>query len=261
MLICPKCNSELIKNNNVYICKNGHSFDIAKRGYVNLVLGNAKSTGDDKKMVRSRTQFLNQGYYENLRKCIGEILTTCNLHVLVDAGCGEGYYTNYFKQILPLCNVFGFDLSKYAIDEACKAKSGVCYGVCSSFHLPLNDECCDGIISIFAPIDMKENTRILKSKGYFLQVGPGPKHLWELKQKLYSNVYENKIEVGHEGYKLVKEKYIEDTITINNKEDIWALFQMTPYYWRTPKSKSEQLHQLHRLSTTIQFHVALYKKE
>lgn len=261
MLICPKCKCKLNKVDNCYKCNNNHSFDIAKRGYVNLVLGNSKATGDDKQMVKSRTKFLNHGYYENLRICIGNILTSCKIHTLVDAGCGEGYYTNYFKQIFPASEMYGFDLSKYAIDYACKAKTGVNYCVSSIFHLPLSNESCDGVVSIFAPVDMKENTRILKEKGYFLQVGPGPRHLWELKQELYSDIYENHVEIGHDRYKLVKEEYVEDVITIDNKEDIWALFQMTPYYWRTPKENAQRLQGLRKLITTVQFHIALYQKE
>ncbi len=261
MLICPKCKCKLNKIDNSYKCDNNHSFDIAKRGYVNLVLGNSKATGDDKHMVNSRTQFLNHGYYEKLRTCIGNVLSSCEMNTLVDAGCGEGYYTNYFKQLLPSCEMYGFDLSKYAVDEACKAKSGVNYCVCSIFHLPLDNLSCDGVISIFAPVDMDENTRILKENGYFLQVGPGPKHLWGLKQELYSDIYENQVKVGYEGYKLVKEEYVEDVITIDHQEDIWALFQMTPYYWRTPKENVQRLKNLNKLITTVQFHVALYQKE
>ena len=261
MLICPKCGNELKKEDRSYRCKNNHSFDIAKRGYVNLVLGSSKATGDDKEMVKSRTRFLTHGYYQNLQQRLIEILDKVTPTCLIDAGCGEGYYTNAIKQAYPSMQLYGFDLSKYAIDEACKARSGAIYGVCNVFHLPLQDQYADAILSVFAPIDMNENSRVLKKGGYFIKVGPGPKHLYQLKQQLYKDVYDNELETGYDGYELVLDEIISNEIDVENQEDIWALFQMTPYYWRTPKDRAEQLKQVSSLHTITEFHISVYRKE
>ncbi len=261
MLICPKCHEQLKKEEHVWRCAKGHSYDIARRGYVNLVLGSHKASGDDKAMVRSRTRFLSHGYYHILQKRLATMLQKLALETLIDAGCGEGYYTNYFQEVLPATQIYGFDLSKHAIDEACKAHRGVTYGVCNIFHLPIAKHCADGVVSVFAPVDSKENYRVLKTGGYFLKVGPGPKHLYELKQLFYTDVYENEIETGYSGFTLLHEEIVEDTITIQDAQDIWALFQMTPYYWRTPKQQAEALKQCKELTTQISFHIALYRKE
>lgn len=261
MLKCPKCQSSLKKEEHVWRCAQGHSYDIARRGYVNLNVGTHKVSGDDKEMVRSRTRFLSHGYYQILQKRLGEILQELNLQTIIDAGCGEGYYTNYFQTHLSNSAIYGFDLSKYAIDEACKAKTKVTYGVCNVFHLPLEQASADGILSVFAPIDIQENARVLKAHGYFLKVSPGPAHLLELKQILYPKVYENELETGYPGFTLVHEELLEDTITIVDIQDIWALFQMTPYYWRTPKQQAEKLKEITKLTTKIQFHITLYRKE
>lgn len=261
MLICPKCKKQLVKINHSYKCENGHCFDIAKRGYVNLVLGSSKGSGDDKEMVRSRTTFLNQGYYANLRNRLSELLSEYPCTKLVDAGCGEGYYTNYLKQHHDHLELCGFDLSKFAIDEACKAHSGVTYGVCNIFHLPIADEGCDAVLSVFAPIDAQENHRVLKQDGIFIKVGPGPKHLWELKQELYEDVYENEVSNEYDDFTLIHEEVLTNTIHVDQNQDLWSLFQMTPYYWRTKQETANHLKELSHLDVTTEFHITIYRKK
>lgn len=259
MLECPKCKHTLVKREHRYQCDQNHSFDIAKRGYVNLLLGNHKTTGDDKEMVKARTTFLNHGYYHMLQQRLIELLTKQSIQVLVDAGCGQGYYTNAIHEACH-CETFGFDLSKYAVDEASKAHNGAFYGVCNIFHMPLSDECADALVSVFAPIDIRENARVLKQKGIFLKVAPGPKHLIDMKKVLYQDVYENEIETGYDGFELITEELLEDEILLQDQADIKALFQMTPYYWRTPKESVDKLFRMERLQTMIQFHITCYRK-
>ena len=69
MLKCPKCDKKLNIVDKSYRCENGHSYDIAKKGYVNLLMSQQSSQkrhGDDKLMVRSRRDFLEKGYYSDL---------------------------------------------------------------------------------------------------------------------------------------------------------------------------------------------------
>lgn len=261
MLLCPKCNLELKRIDNTYTCEAHHCYDVAKRGYVNLLIGNHKATGDDKDMVKARTNFLANGYYKPLQAVLLEELKKINPGVLVDAGCGEGYYTN---EIAKLCNqtkIYGFDLSKFAVDEACKAKLAITYGVCSVFHMPLSDSSTDVVLSVFAPFDSNENARILKEDGYFIRVAPGKQHLMEMKQILYQDVYENeKLDCEYAGFTLEYTKQLEYEVTIHNQQDIWALFQMTPYYWKTPKEGSERLKACSELHTTVAFEIQVFKK-
>lgn len=261
MLICPKCKEILKKEEHQYRCHQGHCFDIAKRGYVNLVLGAHKISGDDKNMVKARTNFLSHGYYQPLCDRLLCIMKELHGKVIVDAGCGEGYYTNQIKRQIKDIQLYGFDLSKYAIDEACKAKMDIIYGVCSIAHLPLLDASVDSILSVFAPIDLDENLRVLTKDGYFLKVGPSPKHLLQLKELLYKDVYENEVDKNLDNrMQLVHEETLSYTIDIENSDDIWALFQMTPYYWKTSKDASDALKKVTKLTTQIEFHIQLLKK-
>ena len=261
MLLCPKCREELTREGNVLRCENHHSFDIARRGYSNLLLGNRKGTGDDKEMVRARTRFLSQGYYQPLCTALCEYLQTVSPACVVDAGCGEGFYTNQIRKALPSALVYGFDLSKYAVDEACKAHLDITYAVCSVFHMPLGDECCDALVSVFAPFAIEEVSRVLKSGGYFIKAGPGPLHLMDLKKVLYEDVYENQIEeANYPGFVHEDTRVIDYTIHVQGQDMLQALFQMTPYYWKTPRSGIEALKTIEELDVRIQFHLDIYKK-
>ena len=103
---CPNCQSALIpmltEKPYVLRCERGHSFDLAKQGYVNLLLPQKRGAalpGDNAEMVRARTAFLDGGYYrafsDGVNRMICDTVTAAGIEcpVILDAGCGEGYYT------------------------------------------------------------------------------------------------------------------------------------------------------------------------
>lgn len=261
MLCCPKCQSILVKDHHRFFCEKGHSYDIAKRGYVNLMPSMQKQSGDDKEMVKARSLFLSGGYYAPLKNALQDIVQSLSLHTLVDAGCGEGYYTNALKKQYPQVDLVGFDVSKFAIDEACKAKVGVQYAVCSVFHMPLKNESTQGVLSVFAPFEAEEIYRVLEDDGYFIRVSPGKRHLMGLKDVLYQDVYENEDQWKElKGFILHKRQELAYRIQVETSEQIWALFQMTPYYWKSSKQASETLKKLTSLETEVVFEIDVYKK-
>lgn len=262
MYRCPKCKEALVRSDRTYRCAQTHSFDIARQGYVNLLLGNKKMTGDNQEMVHARTAFLHHGYYAFLQQRICQLIDELHPSVLIDAGCGEGYYTNELKRQLPMCEIYGFDLSKFALKQAAKAHPEVAYAVASVADLPMCDACSDVVLSIFAPIYPEEVYRILRTQGYFVKVAPGPSHLWGMKEILYKTVYEN--ESDHAEYSdmnLIHEELLEKTVTIQGSDDIQALFSMTPYAYRSPRDTSEQLKNMDTLQTQLQFHIQIWQKQ
>ena len=102
-LCCPVCKKRLVyaKDLHVFRCENGHSFDIARQGYVHLRPGGANGKGhphgDDDEMVRARTRFLESGAYAPLSDQINQTALACScftrgqVATICDAGCGEGY--------------------------------------------------------------------------------------------------------------------------------------------------------------------------
>lgn len=263
MLICPHCGAPLIREERVLRCENGHSYDIARSGYCNL-LQSSKSgdhTGDSKEMVAARRQFLDRGYYAGLADGICERaaqLAGTRAVRLVDAGCGEGYYTRRMAQQLDerglLAQCVGVDISKSATQYAAKRDGRTQYVTGSVYHMPLADSCADLVCSIFAPTPPEEFARVLRPDGAVLCVVPGAEHLWELKCAVYDTPYKN-CEEKHrlDGFELAEQRKIEYPIHLSDPADIRTLFAMTPYAHRTPRSGLERLHALKELDVTVSF--------
>ena len=265
---CPVCGGILERTDKQYVCLNGHSFDIAKEGYVNLLPANfqhSKTPGDDKEMISARTRFLEGGWYGPLRielcKLIKELAPPSP--VLLDAGCGEGWYTQAMAGTVAALGgrTAGIDLSKPAVKKAAKRCPGAELAVGTLYHLPMGDGTADVLVNCFSPLAADEFGRVLRPGGLFLYVVPGPRHLWELKEVLYDTPYENEEKrEEYPGFRYRDIVPVETTFTLPAKQDIQDLFSMTPYYWKTPKAGAERLARLDRLTVTGQFRVHILER-
>ena len=276
ILFCPHCKNELNQIGNTFKCVNNHSYDISKKGFVNLLLANqhhSDNSGDEKGMILSRVRFLNTGKYDLLRDLITETIKS-NLdsskdNVVCDLGCGEGYYTTYFHNKLKdefNLSTYGVDLSKQAINE-CTIRQrqikleDIKFIIGNLNYLPIQNESVDLIVNSFAKIDENEFLRILRKNGIFLRILPGTKHLLGLKEVLYENVRLNEDKETYiEGFELIDIKESEGNILLNNQE-INDLFTMTPYYYKSPKDTSESLMKKEELNTIISFKILVYRKK
>lgn len=259
-LICPLCKRLLIKSNNSLKCAFGHTFDISKHNYVNF-LTHGKSHGDNKEMIISRRDFLDKGYYEDLQKAVGyEIGKLKNIQSYLDAGCGEGYYTQEISSVLNSEDIWALDISKDALIQANKRLKNTNYIVGSVYDMPFfQDNSFDLVSSIFSPFAAKEINRVLKKGGYLLSVIPGKLHLFGLKKLIYDNPYANAVkDFAEEGFEFVSNTDIEYDITID-KDTALTLWKMTPYYYRTPKSGMERLNNIDKITTPVSFHIVIYK--
>jgi len=268
---CPVCGESLSREDRTYRCPNRHSYDIAKEGYTYLLPPNQKHSaapGDDKGMAASRREFLSKGYYAPLLDALcREILSrTDDAPILLDTGCGEGYYTAGIYQALrdagKTPQMAGTDISKAILRYASKREKSIEFAVASSYHLPLHDESVDILLNCFSPLALEEFRRVLRPGGYFLYVVPAADHLWELKQVLYDEPYPNEEkETPYEGFTYEAIVPVDSHITLKSPSDIHALFQMTPYYWKTPKSGAERLAALDTLDCRISFRIHIFKKQ
>lgn len=241
-----------------------HNFDLARSGYVHLAPRHSGG-GDSRDAVRARTAFLSAGYYKRAADALCELVNAYAPEgLIVDAGCGEGYYTNAVAA-MGRHAVCGFDLSRDAVDAAAKAarreQSGACYGVASVFELPLADGCADAVLNIFAPCAEAEYARVLRSGGVLILLGAGERHLLGLKRALYDEIYENteRSDLPTE-LALVEQRTVRDTIEVKGSEQIGHLFSMTPYYWRTSPEDKRKLESLDVLTTEIEFDCRVYRK-
>lgn len=269
IFICPVCGEKLEISGKSYGCSNRHSFDTAKSGYVNLLLSKHGSAvhGDNKLMLKSRRDFLEKSYYKPLCDGICETAKKYvhNKCILLDAGCGEGYYTTDVKAIFDqskiAADMYGIDISKDAVDMAAKRKCGVNFAAASVFHLPIMTESCDILLTMFAPYCGEEYHRVLKNDGIMIMAIPSENHLWELKCKIYDNPYKNEVKPYElDGFEFLGAERISFDMKIPEKSDILSLFSMTPYYYKTGKTEQNRLNELNFLETQADFEILTYKK-
>lgn len=256
--ICPVCHGPLLKLADNYKCMQGHSFDKARQGYVNLLMsgGSGKRHGDDKLMVVARRLFLNKGYYEPLRDTVQQLAGQG--HTILDVGCGEGYYTSALAENNEVC---GVDISKDALKLAAKRCPNSEFAVASIGNIPLSDGAADTIVNIFAPDSPTEYLRVLKSGGRLITALPMERHLFELKAAVYDEPYLNPAVVTRrEGFTLTTSKELKYSITLSSAEDIDALFKMTPYYYKTSARDQAKLNGLDSLTVGLEFMICEYTK-
>ena len=269
---CPLCKTKLLKQERSFKCEHGHSFDISAEGYVHLLPANkmnSKIPGDSKVMAASRSAFLDKGYYEPLLNELERTMLELSKGeepAMLDCGCGEGYYTSNIarelKNRFPKAKIAGFDISRPSVKRAAKRTKEVDFAVASVFDIPVFDESFDLLLNVFSPLSIEEYKRVLKDGGYYVYVVPAARHLWQLKAAIYDTPYENKEEdTPYEGFEHVETRRVRYEANIQTKEDIFALFQMTPYYWKTSAKGAEKLSAYESLLTEVAFDIHIYKKE
>lgn len=270
--VCPLCRSELHEKERSLRCEHGHSFDIASEGYVHLLPPNkmnSKIPGDSKEMAASRSAFLDKGYYEPLLRELKKTVLDFSAGEetsLLDCGCGEGYYTSNIAKELKnrfiKAKIAGFDISRPSVRRAAKRTKEVEFAVASVFGIPVPDESFDILLNVFSPLSIDEYRRVLKAGGYYIYVVPAARHLWQLKAAIYDTPYENREQdTPYEGFEHVETRRVRYEKLIETKEDIFALFRMTPYYWKTSAKGAEKLSAYESLLTEIAFDIHIYKKE
>lgn len=269
---CPLCGAPLEREPARWLCPNRHSFDRAAAGYVHLLPANqkhSKDPGDDKAMVAARSAFLEKGYYaplqEALCRAVAEYAVNFSAPVVLDSGCGEGYYTAGLFQTLSqeelTPQIAGVDLSKAALRRAAKRLPEGEFAVASVYHLPMPDQSADVLVNIFSPLAIEEFARVLRPGGLFCYAVPSARHLWEMKQVLYSRPYENPVKrEDYSGFIWQNVKEIRRTVELEENADIMALFGMTPYAWKTPREGVARLENLDRLRCQIGFDLHLYQR-
>ena len=251
-LLCPVCKQPLEKVSKSWRCENNHNFDEAKSGYLNL-LQSGGNHGDNKEMVKARTAFLESGAYAFLKQKLIQLIG--NPDTLADFACGEGYYTS------GLCakEIIGIDMSKDALIHAATLSPAIRWALPSIFDAPLEDNSCDVVLTCFAPFAKEEIERILRPGGRFIFVTPGPHHLYELKEALYETPYRNIHKDLDTNLSLVHEETISSSWLCHN-EQLYSLFAMTPYAYRTGKRGKEKLSTIEALHLTAEFVIRIYQK-
>ena len=263
MFICPVCKQDLILNGKSYLCKNNHCYDVSKKGYVNLLMSQASKTrhhGDDKAMAVARREFLNSGHYLKLATAIASLLPS---GTLADIGCGECYYLEQIKKLRNDIDCVGIDISKEILEVAAVRTKplGIKTAVASSAALPFKNDSIDAALSVFAPINQTEISRILKNGGTLVRVTPKKEHLFELKAAVYKNaLYNDELDLLVDGFEITKTESVVYKF-LATTEQLKTLFTMTPYYYKTSPEDIKKLDFIESLEITAAFDITIYQKK
>ena len=186
-LACPHCRGALVVAGRTLRCESNHVFDIARHGYVSLLPGDAQTgTADTAEMIAARDAFLSAGHFgavaEALAACAAAAAaTTGGEGCVVDVGAGTGYYLRAVLERLSGNTGVAVDLSKHAARRAARAHPRAGSVVADVWRaLPLRDGVAALALTVFAPRNAAELSRVLHPDGALLVVTPTPRHLAEL---------------------------------------------------------------------------------
>jgi len=267
-LACPIDGGRLEFHERQLACEKGHVFDIARQGYINLLPVQHKRTkqpGDSKEMVLARSRFLNSGLYEpvanKLAKIIFTYLADDKESCLLDAGCGEGYYLDYVFNYLKDKNdcsdlaFIGLDISKAAIAESAKRNKQITWIVGTNRQPPVGVASVEIILCVFGFQSFEGFSKVLKPGGKVILVEPGPEHLKELREIIYTEVKKSQPQdlsyLEERGFSLLDRQPLEfKTVAINNQQ-INHLLLMTPHFYRATKKGREAAANLKTLDLTV----------
>ena len=261
---CPICGGPLDREPSAYSCPAGHSFDLAREGYVHLLPANrmhSKMPGDDKGMAAARAAFLSKDYYAPLRDALCSIALerTGPAPRVLDTGCGEGYYSARLAAAMgaPLT---GLDISKEAV-RCAAAKYKACAWLCSTAaHIPVPDGSAGTLTSLFALTLPGEFRRVLREGGIFLQVLAAEDHLLGLKSIIYEELThkEKNITPLLPGFELLESQEIKFPFTVEGAQ-IGHLLSMTPHLFRIGKAGAQRLQETQILCDTASCILNIYR--
>lgn len=273
-LTCPLDHSPLARQHQRWCCENGHSFDVARQGHVNLLPVQQKRSrdpGDSKEMIAARQDFLAAGYFAPIADQISRrVLSQCDDDHLacMDIGAGEGYYLRQLGDTAKTSvgsgslSMMGLDISKWAMLAAARQSKDCTWVVGTNAHLPVQSGTLDWVFCLFGFPVYPEIQRVLKPGGCLLRVDPGPDHLRELREILYPRLKgagEGRVQVP-EGFALDDAQPLSGQFTLTESSAIQNLLAMTPHMYRAPASGKATAQSLTSLSLSLDVTVVVLKK-
>jgi 23S rRNA (guanine745-N1)-methyltransferase len=199
-LLCTvrDCAAPLVREERRLVCANGHSFDVARSGYVNLLQPQerrSKQPGDSAEAVAARRRLHERGIARPLHEAMAAMLAPVPDDVILDAGCGDGWFLGELQRAHGF-TAYGVDISTPAIELAAKryceqrpanseqrpANSGPTWIVANADRfVPLGDGTVTKLVSITARMNVSEFRRVLRDDGTMLVAVAAPDDLIELR--------------------------------------------------------------------------------
>jgi len=229
LLRCPSCTGPLAADDAALRCLRGHSFDVARQGYVSLLPGGAgTSTADSAAMVQARADFLGAGHYDAMSEALAAAVGS---GPLVDVGAGTGHH---LARVLDRVGGPGLalDLSKHAARRAARAHPRVGAVVADAWRaLPVADAVAGAVLSVFAPRHPAEAARVLAPGGRLVVATPTAEHLAELVGRLglvtVDPDKQERLERQLQGFRLVGREPVRRRLVLS-AADVRAAVAMGP---------------------------------
>lgn len=259
-LACPVDRLPLKASGTSWQCDSNHHFDLSRHGYLNLLPASQKTSkdpGDSKAMIAARRSVMASGLFEAVASelasqvCPRIRLETETPVVVLDAGCGVGYYTDFMRRTSllehagPAPVFIGADISKWGIQAAARDYLDVTWIVGNNKRLPVLPGSVDIITSLFG-FETWQPWSALQTRGqYVLVAHAGPMHLIELRELIYETVTIHEAADDQDaidaGYQLVEKSSITYDMRLEHIETAENILSMTPHGYRIAPSRKTTL--------------------
>lgn len=237
-LRCPLCAGDVrLTDDGAVRCGSGHSYDVARHGYVNMLPGDAKTgTADTAAMLEARAAFLARGHFSALTDAVVAVTQACTDGVegcVLDVGAGTGHHFAAVLDAMGDRAGVALDISKHAARKAARAHARIGAVVSDAWWgLPVRSGAVAAVLDIFAPRNPEEFARVLAPLGPLVIVTPGPEHLAELRDILgligVDERKDERIDAAFAGlFDRIEEHEIRFTMSLS-REDALTVASMGP---------------------------------
>lgn len=269
---CPLDGLPLAAGERSLACATGHSFDVSAQGYVNLLpvqFKASKDPGDSREMVEARRRVLDAGVYDALADAVAAVVrehaAAMGEGVLVDAGCGEGFYTARMAGALPAEPVvLGMDISKWAVAAAAKRYRDVAWAVATNKRIPVRRGSAGIITSLFGFATWDAWAELQRDGQIVVAVDAGPDHLIELRERIYETVRTHDAPPNEaalaSGYTVADTRGVRFQTTVRDGAILDDILEMTPHGHRTTPAAREAVRALDRLDLTFDAVIRVYRR-
>ena len=277
-LACPIDGLALRAEERRFVCERGHAYDLSRHGHVNLLpvqFKPSRDPGDDAAMVASRRRVLDGGLFDPLADLLAEHVHALAgedeggraAALLVDAGCGEGFYTHRLAgRVPPGVAVLGVDISRHAVSAAARRhRARVGWAVANNKRLPVLAGRADIVTSLFGFETWSPWAALQEPGQRVVVVDAGPRHLIELREIAYERVRLHAAPsdeaASRAGYRLEDERslaYVRAGLDAATLADVLA---MTPHAHRARAGARETIASRAATDLTVDVTVRTYRRQ
>ena len=189
VLCCPHCAGSVKVTGSTVQCEAGHSFDIARQGYVNFLTNQTFiKNADTAEMVEARQAMHKRPFFQDLALSVSEICEDVFQNIptqtIVEPGGGTGFYANAIMTRFDTASALSFDISTHSAKVCARQSERVASVVADVWQRwPIGDNCADVVLSIFSPRNFVETVRVMNAGSVLIVVTPEDHHLVELRTK------------------------------------------------------------------------------